>query len=140
MTLCQPTSNKCSALCAAQVAARACSVLTYLVTDSQQCREQLLQGPGSVMQHSAALLVSALNYAGETAQCINTYRDTQTAYVGLSLYILTSSNIGRSRAEEGNACASSLAVVGGVCLRTVASSLARTSKEGALITLSIASQ
>eukprot|EP00891_Asterochloris_glomerata_P008864 jgi/Astpho2/8864/fgenesh1_pg.00129_%23_44_t len=48
-----------------QVAARACSVLTYLMADSQQCREQLLQGPGSVMQHSAALLVSALNQAGQ---------------------------------------------------------------------------
>ena len=58
------TPDRCSALCAAQVAARACSVLTYLVTDSQQCRDQLLRGPGSVMQHSAALLVSALNHAG----------------------------------------------------------------------------
>ena len=63
-----PTPDRCSALYAAQVAARACSVLTYLVTDSQQGREQLLQGPGSVMQHSAALLVSALTRAGEDAQ------------------------------------------------------------------------
>ena len=67
LTQASPTPDNCSALCAAQVAARACSVLTYLVTDSQQCREQLLQGPGSVMQHSAALLVSALKQAGGAA-------------------------------------------------------------------------